>query len=152
MSVLILINAFIYPSQNLTHQQQIPNEPANIIVPFTLHDRDRLISVEKDIALIREQIRSTNEQIKPTNQRIVRLEDLQSQTVTIIITSTISIIELIVTIIEFILWDRKTFMRSAEKLVKERDEEIQKNRRILDALRELYKTDEKVAALLYHLL
>jgi endonuclease V-like protein UPF0215 family len=107
-------------------------------VPYTLEDRDRLIRVETKLTEMERRFESRFESIDKRFESIERQIDRQS----IIFTA------LVVAVIGFAYWDRRTIIRKAKE---ETIAEIEKEGRLKDmigALRDLSKTDEQVARVL----
>ena len=100
-------------------------------IPYTREDRDRLIRVETKIEAIDR-----------------RFDDMQKQTdrLSAIFTA------IVVAVIGFAIWDRRTMIRPFENKVKVIEDEIAENRSklhtLLEALRILSKKNEDVAEVL----
>jgi len=128
-------------------------------IPYTQKDRDLLIKLDERTKyleqLINERINYLNERIDNLNSRIDNLqkqiddlrEDMKWQFGVLF--------TLIVALFGFIIWDRRTFMKPLEEKVislneetKNIKEKVQLNERLLQALRELSLTDEKLREIL----
>jgi len=139
-------------------------------VPFTLSDRDRLIKLEIKVSeienqiqeikeeqkLIRQEIKEIRQEIKEIRQEVNQeIKENRKEIIGTVLTLFGILISLILGLFGFIIWDRRTFMRPIERKVIILEQEIanikeDKNtmQQIIDAFRELSKTDEKVAYLL----
>lgn len=117
-------------------------------IPFTQEDRDRLIRVETKLEEIDkrfEQIDKRFEQIDKRFEQIdKRLDDLK--TFLWIITGIFTTI--MVANIGFAYWDRRTIIRKAKEETIAEIEKEGKIRDMINALRELSKTDDKIAEVL----
>ena len=107
-------------------------------IPYTQEDRDRLIRVEAKIEAIDKRFEDINK----------RFEDMQKQTdrLSAIFTA------LVVAVIGFAVWDRRTMVRPFEAKVKKIEDDIAENRSklhsLIEAFKDLSKTDEKAAEIL----
>ncbi|MBI4688874.1 MAG: hypothetical protein HY754_01160 [Nitrospirae bacterium] len=108
-------------------------------IPYTQEDRDRLIRVETKLDAMEKRFDSEIKQLR---------EDMNSQfnRLAAIFTA------LVVFTLGFAIWDRRTMVRPFEDKVKRIEDDISENRTklhaLLDALKSLSKTDEKVAEVL----
>jgi hypothetical protein len=103
-------------------------------VPFTLEDRDRLIRVEEGLRAISQRIDGLEKRFDDISRQLDRQ--------TMIFTA------LVVAVIGFAYWDRRTIIRKAKE---ETIAEIEREGRLKDMindLRELAKTDSEVAKVL----
>ncbi len=112
-------------------------------VPYTLEDRDRLIRVETEIKEMNKRFEQRFEQIDK------RFESFEKQIdhLAIIFTA------LVVCVIGFAIWDRKTMIRPFEDKVKVIEKRLDANEKaikeidpskvnnLIDALKDLAKTD-----------
>ncbi len=108
-------------------------------VPYTLEDRDRLIRVEARLAEIDKRFEDFNKRFESLERQIDRL--------VMIFTA------LVVCIIGFALWDRRTMIRPFEDKVKVIEKRLDANERaikeidpskvnnLIEALKDLAKTD-----------
>jgi len=107
-------------------------------IPYIQEDRDRLIRVEAKIEAIDKRFEAIDR----------RFDDMQKQTdrLSAIFTA------IVVAVIGFAIWDRRTMIRPFEKKVKVIEDEIAENRSklhtLLEALRTLSKKNEDVAEVL----
>ncbi|GAB4128929.1 MAG: hypothetical protein Fur0027_13020 [Raineya sp.] len=132
-------------------------------VPFTLEDRDRLIKLEQKIDAIDkrfEQIDKRFEQIDKRFEQIdKRFEELRSDVNArfeqqnnffMIIVGLFTAITAIT--IGFALWDRRSMTRPFESKIKIIEEDIallrKDNKNLFESLRELAKTDARLAEIL----
>jgi flavodoxin len=121
-------------------------------IPYTQKDRDLLIKLDERTnyleQLINERTNYLNERIDNLQKQIDDLrEDIKWQFGVLF--------TLIVALFGFIIWDRRTFMKPLEEKVislneetKNIKEKMQLNERLLQALRELSLTDEKLREIL----
>ncbi|MFN3481130.1 MAG: hypothetical protein ACK415_12215 [Thermodesulfovibrionales bacterium] len=117
-------------------------------IPFTQEDRDRLIRLETKLEEIDkrfEQIDKRFEQIDKRFEQIdKRFDDLK--TFLWIITGIFTTI--MVANIGFAYWDRRTIIKKAKEETIAEIEKEGKIRDLINALRELSKTDDKIAEVL----
>ena len=113
-------------------------------VPYTLEDRDRLISVEATLREFKEsvdqRIQGVDKRIDNVDKRIERLETVMMGGFGLLFTSMIGLVG-------FVLWDRRTALAPAiraSREVAEREDRIER------ALQELAQTDPRVAEALKH--
>ena len=159
--IIIIINV-IFLLQTTYAQNNIDNK-AITPVPFTLSDRDRLIKLEIKVSEIENQIQEIKEEQKLIRQEIKEIrqelnqeiKENRKEIIGTVLTSFGILISLILGLFGFVIWDRRTFMRPIERKVIILEQEIvnikedkNKMQQIIDAFRELSKTDEKVAYLL----
>lgn len=110
-------------------------------IPFTQEDRDRLIRLETKL----EEIDKRFEQIDKRFEQIdKRFDDLK--TFLWIITGIFTTI--MVANIGFAYWDRRTIVKKAKEETIAEIEKEGKIRDMINALRELSKTDDKIAEVL----
>lgn len=114
-------------------------------IPYTQEDRDRLIRVEAKIEAIDKRFEDINKRFEDISKRF---EDMQKQTdrLSAIFTA------LVVAVIGFAVWDRRTMVRPFEAKVKKIEDDIAENRSklhsLIEAFKDLSKTDEKAAEIL----
>jgi len=159
--IIIVINA-IFLLQTTYAQSSIDNK-AITPVPFTLSDRDRLIKLEIKVSEIENQIQEIKEEQKLIRQEIKEIrqelnqeiKENRKEIIGTVMTLFGILISLILGLFGFVIWDRRTFMRPIERKIIILEQEIvnikedkNKMQQIIDAFRELSKTDEKVAYLL----
>jgi cytoskeletal protein RodZ len=152
----------IFLLQTTYAQNNIDNK-AITPVPFTLSDRDRLIKLEIKVSEIENQIQEIKEEQKLIRQEIKEIrqevnqeiKENRKEIIGTVLTSFGILISLILGLFGFVIWDRRTFMRPIERKVIILEQEIvnikedkNKMQQIIDAFRELSKTDEKVEYLL----
>jgi len=120
-------------------------------IPYTTKDRDLLLTLNVKLDYLQGKTSELQQQIQDTKS------ELQEE-----IRWLMGIlISLVVTLIAFILWDRRTFMKPLEKDVEHLkakieyiDDHIDTNKNFWKALRELAQSDEKLKQILkqYNLL
>jgi tetrahydromethanopterin S-methyltransferase subunit G len=122
-------------------------------VPFTLEDRDRILRIEQRLDAMEKRFEQRFEQVDKRFEELradmnARFEQ-QHNTITILIGvfATITAVT-----IGFALWDRRTMIRPFETKVKEIETNIDtlktSNKNLIESLRELAKTDTKLAEVL----
>ncbi len=124
MLAIALLVALIFPSLSYADKE----------VPFTLEDRDRLIRVEQKITEMEKRFEKRFDSIE---KQIDRLSAIFTA--------------LVVAVIAFAYWDRRTVIRKAreETIGKiEKEVSIRDLRNLLNALREKAKSDESLAEIL----
>ncbi|GIV27594.1 MAG: hypothetical protein KatS3mg027_1408 [Bacteroidia bacterium] len=161
ISLFILFTSSIL-GQNNSLSREEEDKRANTPVPFTLGDRDRILKMEFEITELREEmlLRFENQQqqlqaMEKNNQE--RLEALEKK-----YDLMFSILYgLIIAMFGYIIWDRRSFLKPLEKIVQKLmydTENIKTNQEkfdnLINALKELAKTDENVKKVLqqFHLL
>lgn len=125
-------------------------------VPFTLDDRDRIIRMEQRLDAIEKRFEQIDKRFEQVDKRLEELRGdmnarFEQQTTYLMIT-----IGLFTTItaatIGFALWDRRTMIRPFETKIRNMEEEIlflkKDNKNLLESLKELAKTDTKLAEIL----
>lgn len=114
-------------------------------IPYTQEDRDRLIRVETKLEAIDKRFDAIDRRFDDMNKRF---EDMNAQAnrMSAIFTA------LVVAVIGFALWDRRTMVRPFEDKVKKIEEDIAGNRTtlhsLLESLRTLSKKDTELAEIL----
>jgi len=121
-------------------------------VAFTQEDRERLIKLEVTVKEFKESVDKRFEQIdkrfEQIDKRFEEIDKRLDQLTTFLWIITGIFTSLTIANIGFAYWDRRTIIRRAKE---EAIAEIEKEGRVRDlilALRELAKTDEKVAKIL----
>jgi Mg2+ and Co2+ transporter CorA len=115
-------------------------------IPYTQEDRDRLVRVEAKLEAMEKRFDSLEKQFDSEIKQL--REDMNSQfnRLAAIFTA------LVVFTLGFAIWDRRTMVRPFEDKVKKIEDDIAENRNklhaLIDALKTLSKTDEKVADVL----
>ncbi|MCS7198993.1 MAG: hypothetical protein N2327_06590 [Caldimicrobium sp.] len=128
-------------------------------VPFTLEDRDRIIRIEAKLAEIDkrfEQIDKRFEQIdkrfEQIDKRFEQIDKRFEQMMTFMWMLVVIFTGITAATIGFAIWDRRTMIRPFEIKTKLIEDEISRERErlnlVIEALRNLAKTDEKVAEIL----
>ncbi|MCX7729218.1 MAG: hypothetical protein N2203_07090 [Bacteroidia bacterium] len=141
----------------------------SVSMPFTLDDKERLIRMEitlqtsvkqtndrfdqmqTQINSIQNQINSLQNQINSRQNQINSLQNFLYLLAGMMITSVISIVG-------FILWDRRTFLKPFQHKTESIEEEFlnhkEEQKKLLNALRELAKTNNDIKTVLkqFHLL
>ena len=121
-------------------------------VGFTQEDRDRLIRLEAALQTFMEQ---TNKRFEDMNKRFEELrEDMNKrfeQMMKFMELMLLIFTSLVVAVIGFAYWDRRTIIRKAkEESVEEvgRRFSLEQIKKLIEVLRELAREDEKVARVL----
>ncbi len=125
---------------------------SNMVVPFALSDKIRLIRLEEQMNAKFEQIDKRFEQIdkrfEQLEKRFERLEDL-------VWASIFAMFGSVFTLIGFILWDRRTYLKPIVSQMEELKSQLeqQKNQsskvqQVIDVLKEKAKDDDSLKELL----
>ncbi|GAB4128926.1 MAG: hypothetical protein Fur0027_13010 [Raineya sp.] len=125
-------------------------------VPFTLEDRDRLIKLEQKIDAIDKRFEQIDRRFEQVDKRFEELRNDMNARFEQQNNFFMIIVGLFTTItaatIGFALWDRRTMIRSFESKMKIVEEEIallrRDNKNLLESLKELAKTDARLAEIL----
>lgn len=125
-------------------------------VPYTLEDRDRLIRIEAKFEQIDKRFEQVDRHFEQTDKRFEELRsDMNArfeQNFTYLWIISAIFTSLTVAIFGFAIWDRRTMVRPFETKVKSMEEEINLQKRegknLVAALKELSKTDTKLAEIL----
>jgi len=115
-------------------------------VPFTLEDRDRLIRLEAEQKALRNEMNARFESIE--NEFGTKLESQQGQIddLKIMFRWGFSIlITLMLFILGYIIWDRRTALNPIRKMVEQDRIEVEK---IKSVLKEMGESDQKIAEIL----
>jgi|YNPMSStandDraft_2_1061718.scaffolds.fasta_scaffold02852_7 hypothetical protein len=127
-----------------------------MVVPFTLADKIRLIRIEERMetkfheidnrfAQIDKRFEQIDKRFEQIERRLDRLEDLFFNTTLILLGS-------MLTLIGFILWDRRTFLKPIENQLNEIREQTlsnhEKTEKIIQLLKERALYDEQLKELL----
>mgnify|MGYP000642075031 FL=1 len=115
-------------------------------VPFTLDDRDRLIRLEAEQKALRNEMNARFESIE--NEFGTKLESQQGQIddLKIMFRWGFSIlITLMLFILGYIIWDRRTALNPIRKMVEQDRIEVEK---IKSVLKEMGESDQKIAEIL----
>jgi predicted PurR-regulated permease PerM len=138
-------------------------------IPYTTKDRDLLLTLNERVNAMQQQIIELKNEVKEVKSELQQqiqdikseLQDTKSELQEEIRWLMGILISLVVTLIAFILWDRRTFMKPLEKDVEHLkakmeyiDDHIDTNKNFWKALRELAQSDEKLKQILkqYNLL
>jgi len=131
-------------------------------IPYTTKDRDLLLTLNERVNAIQQQIIELKNEVKEVKSELQQqIQDTKSELQEEIRWLMGILISLVVTLIAFILWDRRTFMKPLEKDVEHLkakieyiDDHIDTNKNFWKALRELAQSDEKLKQILkqYNLL
>ncbi|GAB4487031.1 MAG: hypothetical protein OHK0045_07030 [Raineya sp.] len=125
-------------------------------VPFTLEDRDRLIKLEQKIDAIDKRFEQIDRRFEQVDKRFEELRNDMNARFEQQNNFFMIIVGLFTTItaatIGFALWDRRTMIRPFESKMKIVEEEIallrRDNKNLLESLKELAKTDARLAEIL----
>lgn len=143
-------------SSALWHEEE--DKRVNTPVPFTLADRDRILKLEIEVVKLREEMLLRFEAMERNNEARY---DNQQQQINDIRNWQYVILAVIVGQFAYLLWDRRSFLKPLEKIVQkliQDTEDIKNNQekfdKLINALKELAQTDEKVKNVLqkFHLL
>jgi len=132
-------------------------------VPFTLDDRDRILRIEQRLEAMEERFQQIDKRFEQVDKRFeelradmnVRFEQVdkrfeQQQNTVLMLIGVFTAIT--AATIGFALWDRRTMIRPFETKVKEIETKIDtlntSNKNLLESLRELAKTDTRLAEIL----
>jgi uncharacterized protein YdhG (YjbR/CyaY superfamily) len=131
-------------------------------IPYTTKDRDLLLTLNERVNAMQQQIIELKNEVKEVKSELQQqIQDTKSELQEEIRWLMGILISLVVTLIVFILWDRRTFMKPLEKDVEHLkakieyiDDHIDTNKNFWKALRELAQSDEKLKQILkqYNLL
>ena len=132
MKQAIFILCMIIPFSSFTQEE----------IPFTLDDREKLIQIE-------EKLNSTNERITSLEKQMnIKFESQQGQIddLKIMFRWGFSIlITLMLFILGYIIWDRRTALNPIRKMVEQDRIEVEK---IKSVLKEMGESDQKIAEIL----
>ncbi len=110
-------------------------------VPFTLEDRERIIRLEEGQKAIIQRIEDTNRRIEDTNKRIEdtnkRIEDTNKRiddVISIMLWGFGVLFAGMMTLIGFVIWDRRSALAPAIRKAKELEEREDKMERVLREL------------------
>ena len=98
--IFIVLMYFLLNANDLFSQAD-----SSIVVPFTLADKIRLIRIEDRMVSKFQEIDRRFEQIE---KRLERLEDL-------VFNTTLVLLGAMLTLVGFIIWDRRTFFKACSK-------------------------------------
>ncbi len=114
-------------------------------VPFTLEDRDRIIRIETKLAEI-------DKRFEQIDKRFEQIDKRFEQTITFMWMLVVIFTGITGATIGFAIWDRRTMIRPFETKTKLIEDSLAKDQEklntVIEALRSLAKTDEKVAEIL----
>jgi len=125
-------------------------------VPFTLEDRDRILRIEQRLETMEQRFQQIDKRFEQVDKRFEELRadmnarfEQQHNTIMMLI----GVFTAITTAtIGFALWDRRTMIRPFETKVKEIETNMDtlktSNKNLIESLRELAKTDTKLAEVL----
>jgi len=148
-ALITLLILLILSAINAPAQEQQP-------VPYTLADRDRLIKVENEISSVRNEMNSLRNEMKSLrNEMNARLESIDKQfeyqqkqiddLKTLFYWGFGIIITLIVFMLGYMIWDRRTALKPA---LIQAEEAKDKTRNLIVALREYAKSHPDLAEIL----
>lgn len=150
-----IIAVIILFSWSKEYAQLIDEKRANTPVPFTLADRDRLIKLEVKVEEMDKKNEAKFDALQKQIDILQKHLDEQQKQINRVQDEIHWVIGLIIGLFVFILWDRRTYLRPLEKKVMSIEREIEytkedrnKLQQLIASLKELSKTDEKVAAVL----
>ena len=149
--IFIVLMYFLLNANDLFSQAD-----SSIVVPFTLADKIRLIRIEdrmeskfQEIDRRFEQMDKRFEQMdkrfEQIEKRLERLEDL-------VFNTTLVLLGAMLTLVGFIIWDRRTFLKPVQNELQElkRTQEIEreKTHKIIELLKEKSLYDEQLKEIL----
>jgi len=125
-------------------------------VPFTLEDRDRILRIEQRLETMEQRFQQIDKRFEQVDKRFEELRadmnarfEQQHNTIMMLIGVFTAITA---ATIGFALWDRRTMIRPFETKVKEIETNMDtlktSNKNLIESLRELAKTDTKLAEVL----
>jgi chromosome segregation ATPase len=144
----------------------IPSSAFAIKVAPRITDREiveKLTRLEAGQAALNQRIDDVNRRIDDVNRRIDDLDKKFSQRIDDLFTLTLSLSAIMATLIAglfgYIVWDRRTMMKPIQEKVEQLEKDFNREldlhhehgslpARLIKALRELARTDEKLAAVL----
>jgi len=144
----------------------IPSSAFAIKVAPRITDREiveKLTRLEAGQAALNQRIDDVNRRIDDVNRRIDDLDKKFSQRIDDLFTLTLSLSAIMATLIAglfgYIIWDRRTMMKPIQEKVEQLEKDFNREldlhhehgslpARLIKALRELARTDEKLAAVL----
>lgn len=107
-------------------------------IPYTQEDRERMIRLEEKQSALTEKVNSLEKSIDILRNEMN--EKFNNQQILILF-----VLGGMMTLIGFVLWDRRSTIRPVELRAREIEDT---NRKIIESFRELAKTDRKVAEIL----
>ena len=118
-------------------------------VPFTLEDRDRILRIEQRLDAMEKRFEQVDKRFEELRADMNARFEQQHNTIMMLI----GVFTAITTAtIGFALWDRRTMIRPFETKVKEIETNMDalktSNKNLIESLRELAKTDTKLAEVL----
>lgn len=121
-------------------------------IPFTIEDRDRIIRIETRLFEIDKRFEQIDKRFEQIDKRFEQIDKRFDQMMNFLWMLTVIFVGVTGVTISFALWDRRTMIRPFEAKVKTIDEAISQDKEkinlILETLRNLAKTDEKLAEIL----
>ncbi len=103
-------------------------------VPFTLEDRERIIRLEEGQKAIIQRIEDTNKRIEDTNKRIDDTNRRIDDVISIMLWGFGVLFAGMMTLIGFVIWDRRTALAPAIRKARELEEREDKVERVLREL------------------
>jgi DNA repair exonuclease SbcCD ATPase subunit len=121
-------------------------------VPFTLEDRDRIIRIETKLAEIDKRFEQIDKRFEQIDKRFEQIDKRFEQMMTFMWMLVVIFTGITGATVGFAIWDRKTMIRPFETKTKLIEDSLtndqEKLNTVIEALRSLAKTDEKVAEIL----
>jgi len=121
-------------------------------VPFTLEDRDRIIRIETKLAEIDKRFEQIDKRFEQIDKRFEQIDKRFEQMMTFMWMLVVIFTGITGATVGFAIWDRKTMIRPFETKTKLIEDSLandhEKLSTVIEALRSLAKTDEKVAEIL----
>ncbi|WP_353683551.1 hypothetical protein V4D30_06635 [Thermodesulfovibrio sp. 3907-1M] len=124
-------------------------------VPFTLEDRDRIIRMEAKLSEIEKRFEQIDKRFEQIDKRFEQIDKRFEQIITFMWMLVAIFTGITSATIGFAIWDRRTMIKPFETKTRIIEEEINRDREklnsVVEAFRNLAKTDEKVAEVLKRL-
>ncbi|BAU22895.1 hypothetical protein THC_0501 [Caldimicrobium thiodismutans] len=117
-------------------------------VPFTLEDRDRLIRVEAKLTEFDKRFEQIDKRFEQIDKRFEQIDKRFEELRNFLWILSGIFTALVVAVIGLALWDRRTMLREARREALEALEKDGTLKRVLEALREFAKEDQRFAEIL----
>jgi Flp pilus assembly protein TadB len=146
--VLILTGAFDVTYGNSDQRLKVTNE---MIYQKLIEIERRVVEIEKKQAVFEERFKQIDKRFEDIDKRFEDMNKRFDQLYTFLWIITGIFTTIMVVVIGFAYWDRRTMIREAKRQVyddMERELKPEKFRKVLSALRELAKNDKKVEEIL----
>ena len=148
MRQLIFILLFVLYGSNLFSQEK------EVVVPYTLADRERLVRVEVRLDGIDDRLDNLDKRMDGLDKRMDRMEDSMQEIRNAIYNLFYSMIGLIGVFVAVLVWDRRKtlypVMRQMESEKDRLDEQIEHSKKVDKFLKELAQKDKKIQEAMKH--